>query len=164
MVLFGGSKNERNGKISSLRSAIAYYLSAKGRHIKFNLFEPPKIVRFYFGSHTFLCNIGKPFLLFHLIDMRYSWRNSDLKHQDGSHADGIPEVYFVPVMRRTWKADCILSSSWRWRRHIHGFDVVLFFDLPVFFLTTHKEVPFCCLLCFFEEKFYDEHPWSRNMR
>ena len=30
-------------KKPSLRSAVAYYLSGKGRHFKFNLFELPKI-------------------------------------------------------------------------------------------------------------------------
>ena len=30
-------------KKPSLRSVVAYYLSGKGRHIEFNLFELPKI-------------------------------------------------------------------------------------------------------------------------
>ena len=35
----------------------------------------------------------------------------------------------------------------------------------VFFLTTHKEVPFWCLLLkFFEKRFYNEHHWRRKMR
>ena len=61
-------------KKHSLRSAVACYLSGKGRHIELNLFELPKI-DIYFRSHTFLYNIGQPFFLFRLSDMRYSWRN-----------------------------------------------------------------------------------------
>ena len=57
-----------------LRSAVACYLSGKGRHIELNLFELSKI-GIYFRSHTFLYNIGQPFFLFRLIDMWYSWRN-----------------------------------------------------------------------------------------
>ena len=50
-------------KKPSLRSVVAYFLSGKGRHIEFTLFELLKID---------IYNSGKPFFLFHLIDMRYS--------------------------------------------------------------------------------------------
>ena len=58
-------------KKPSLRSVVAYYLSAKGRHVEFNVFQLAKI-EILFRSHTFLYNIRKPLFKFYFIDVRYS--------------------------------------------------------------------------------------------
>ena len=60
---------------------------------------------FYFRSHTFLYNIGQPFFLFRLIDMRYSWRNMTQISGNVCQKHHYPRKYSKLMSLTSWESD-----------------------------------------------------------
>ena len=103
------------------------------------------------------CNLCRPILVPSATRLKMSLTSSSFRFADHVTKRNVDSVSGNGVVLRL-----ATQHSLFWRS---VGNVSLFLWFTVFSFTTHKEVPFWCLLLKFpfEEKFYNEHPWGRKM-